>query len=99
MIFWNFHRTHRSVEEKLDTSTKRMETVESELRHREKELDEANHQRAQLQKEVHALRANAKGKHGHTEVLILKTEYIVWFSSQIPDFKYNLAWNTSDTLD
>ena len=57
-------RTHRSVEEKLESSTKRMESVDTELRHREKELEEANHQRTQLQKEVHALRANAKGE-GH----------------------------------
>lgn len=73
-----FHRTHRSVEEKLDTSTKRMETVESELRHREKELDESNHQRAQLQKEVHALRANAKGRHRPAVIAqIVRAEYTV----------------------
>lgn len=83
----NYDRTHRSVEEKLDTSTKRMETVESELRHREKELEEANHQRAQLQKEVHALRANAKGRHRHSGVLILNLNTQCSFPAKLQAFK------------
>ncbi|XP_069121130.1 centriolin-like isoform X3 [Argopecten irradians] len=53
-------RTHNIIEEKTDTSAKRLESLEIELRQREKEMDEANHQRTALQKEIHSLKQTAK---------------------------------------
>lgn len=56
------YRNHHVLEEKIEATTRRSDKLEIELRQQEKEMDEANHQRAALQKEVQQLKHASKGK-------------------------------------
>lgn len=68
-LSFNSLRTHNVIEEKSETSGKRLDSLELELRQREKEVDDANHQRTALQKDIHSLKQTAKGKYGVGESL------------------------------
>ncbi|XP_067662812.1 centriolin-like [Haliotis asinina] len=53
-------RNHRIMDEKIESSSDRLERVESELRQREREMDDFNHQRTLMQKDVSSLKQNVK---------------------------------------
>jgi len=60
-----FYRTQAIIDEKLETSGKRLEVLEMDLRQREKEMDEAMHQRSAIEKEIHSMKLAAKGNKLH----------------------------------
>ena len=49
------------MEEKIDSTTRRLETLEGELIRREREMDEMNREKAHLQKDLNNLKNTLKG--------------------------------------
>ena len=49
------------MEEKIDTTKRRFETLDMELKRREREMDDANKSKADLQNQIQALKATVKG--------------------------------------
>ncbi|XP_041369906.1 centriolin-like [Gigantopelta aegis] len=64
-------RSHIVLEEKIGTATDRLERLEAELQLREREMDDSNHQKTIITKEINSLKATAKG-HSHFFVLEMR---------------------------
>ena len=50
------------MEEKIEAAGNRLESLESELRMREREMSESESQQEAMEKDVHMLKQNIKGK-------------------------------------
>ena len=53
------------MEEKIDSTKRRFETLDIELKRREREMDDANKSKADLQNQIQALKATVKGWYGY----------------------------------
>ena len=52
------------MEEKIDSTKRRLETLDMELKRREREMEEANKSKADLQNQIQSLKATVKGEFG-----------------------------------
>ena len=49
------------MEEKIDSTKRRLETLDIELKHREREMEDANKSKSNLQRELQTLKSSVKG--------------------------------------
>ena len=50
------------MEEKIDSTKRRLETLDSELKRREREMEEADRTKANLQNQIQSLKSTVKGE-------------------------------------
>lgn len=61
-VFVMILRNQRIMEEKIDSTNGRLEILEAELRSKERETEEAEIHREDMQKEIFTLKQSIKGK-------------------------------------
>ncbi len=71
-IIWLFLlvRNHRIMDEKIESTSDRLERLESELRQREREMDDSTHQKSLMQKDITSLKQNIKGTSFYSAVIV-----------------------------
>jgi low affinity Fe/Cu permease len=62
LFIYNYdYRSQNTMEEKIDSTTRRLETLEGELVRREREMDEMNREKTHMQKDLNNLKNALKG--------------------------------------
>lgn len=56
-------RSQNTMEEKIDSTTRRLETLEQELQRREREMEDMNRDKALMQKDLNNLKNTVKGRY------------------------------------
>ena len=49
------------MEEKIDSTKRRLETLDTEMKRREREMEDANKSKTDLQSQIQSLKASVKG--------------------------------------
>lgn len=56
------NRDQSTMEEKIDSTKRRLETLDLELKRREREMEDANKTKGDLQNQIQALKSTVKGQ-------------------------------------
>ena len=56
-------RSQNTMEEKVDSTSRRLQTLETELQRREREMEEMDRQKGHLQKDLTLIKNNVKGEY------------------------------------